>query len=62
MARYWLVGQAGEMPYDQAASCSPGLTMSTPLLAVQGVKKYFPVTTGLLRRRTAWVQAVSALR
>jgi oligopeptide/dipeptide ABC transporter ATP-binding protein len=61
LARCWLVGQAGEVPYDQAASCSPWLTMSTPLLEVQGLKKYFPAATGLLRRRTAWVQAVDGV-
>jgi len=35
--------------------------MSTPLLEVQGLKKYFPAATGLLRRQTAWVQAVDGV-
>ena len=33
--------------------------MTAPVLEVQGLKKYFPVSTGgLLHRRTGWVKAV----
>jgi len=36
--------------------------MTTPVLEVQGLKKYFPVSTGgLLHRRTAWVKAVESV-
>ena len=36
--------------------------MTAPLLEVQGLKKYFPVSTGgLLHRHTAWVKAVEAI-
>ncbi len=36
--------------------------MTAPVLEVQGLKKYFPVSTGgLLHRRTAWVKAVEAV-
>ena len=36
--------------------------MTAPLLEVQGLKKYFPVSTGgLLNRHTAWVKAVEAI-
>jgi peptide/nickel transport system ATP-binding protein len=36
--------------------------MTAPVLEVQGLKKYFPVSTGgLLHRRTAWVKAVEGV-
>jgi oligopeptide/dipeptide ABC transporter ATP-binding protein len=36
--------------------------MTTPVLEVQGLKKYFPVSTGgLLHRHTAWVKAVETV-
>ena len=36
--------------------------MTAPVLEVQGLKKYFPVSTGgLLHRRTAWVKAVETV-
>ena len=34
--------------------------MSTPLLEVEGLQKYFPIRHGLLGRKTAWVKAVEA--
>jgi oligopeptide transport system ATP-binding protein len=38
------------MPFDAAATA--------PLVEVRGLKKHFPIFTGLLRRRTGWVKAV----
>ena len=36
--------------------------MTAPVLEVQGLRKYFPVSTGgLLQRRTAWVKAVESV-
>ena len=36
--------------------------MTAPVLEVQGLKKYFPVSTGgLLQRRTGWVKAVETV-
>src|SRR5919199_1713496 len=35
--------------------------MGTPLLEVEGLKKYFPVRHGLLGRKTAWVKAVDGV-
>ena len=36
--------------------------MTAPVLEVQGLKKYFPVSTGgLLHRRTGWVKAVETV-
>ena len=36
--------------------------MTAPVLEVQGLQKYFPVSTGgLLHRRTGWVKAVDAV-
>jgi len=33
----------------------------TPLLEVRGLKKYFPIRTGVLRRVTGWVRAVDGV-
>ena len=33
----------------------------TPLLEVKGLKKYFPVRTGVLRRVTGWIRAVDGV-
>jgi oligopeptide/dipeptide ABC transporter ATP-binding protein len=35
--------------------------MSTPLLEVEGLQKYFPIRHGLLGRKTAWVKAVDGV-
>jgi oligopeptide/dipeptide ABC transporter ATP-binding protein len=35
--------------------------MTTPVLAVDGLKKYFPVERGILRRAVAWVRAVDGV-
>ncbi len=36
--------------------------MTEPVLEVQGLQKYFPVSTGgLLQRRTGWVKAVESV-
>src|SRR6478752_2367176 len=42
--------------------CRRRRPMTAPVLEVQGLKKYFPVSTGgLLHRRTAWVKAVETV-
>jgi peptide/nickel transport system ATP-binding protein/oligopeptide transport system ATP-binding protein len=35
--------------------------MNDPLLEVKGLKKYFPIVSGILRRRTGWVKAVDGI-
>jgi oligopeptide transport system ATP-binding protein len=40
---------------------SPGAAAGRPLLEVRGLKKHFPLRTGLLSRVTGWVKAVDGI-
>mgnify|MGYP001174095126 CR=1 FL=1 len=40
---------------------APATLPEQPLLQVQGLKKYFPVRTGIARRTTGWVRAVDGI-
>ena len=42
-------------------SGDPGRDAGGPLLTVKGLKVYFPITGGVLRRRTGWVRAVDGV-
>ncbi|MCC7425991.1 MAG: ABC transporter ATP-binding protein [Alphaproteobacteria bacterium] len=42
-------------------SGAPASGAAVPLLAVEGLKKHFPILGGLLRRPVAWVQAVDGI-
>ncbi|HLQ63046.1 MAG TPA: ABC transporter ATP-binding protein [Candidatus Acidoferrales bacterium] len=44
-----------------AARLSKAWTSAEPLVEVRGLKKYFPVTAGVLQRTVAWVRAVDGV-
>ena len=51
---------AGTAPAAAAAAAAPP-SHGEPLLEVRGLQVYFPVRSGLLRRRTGWVRAVDGV-
>ena len=51
---------AGTAPAAAAAAAAPP-SRGEPLLEVRGLQVYFPVRSGLLRRRTGWVRAVDGV-
>jgi oligopeptide/dipeptide ABC transporter ATP-binding protein len=55
---------AGTLPPGVVPAGSAGATNGTgdrELLQVEGLKVYFPITSGVLRRRTGWVRAVDGV-
>jgi len=54
-------GPTAALPGSASAAPTDGRRPDGPLLTVKDLQVYFPILTGVLRRRTGWVQAVDGV-